>query len=286
MYFLVYPLLWIFSLLPFKILYFLSDILYLITYYIVGYRRKVVRKNLVQSFPEKTAKEIKLIEQKFYHFFCDLLLETVKEFTLNEKVVRKRVEFRNTERMVELLKENKSILIMMAHYGNWEWLTFFPVALQNADFKSFQIYKQLRNHQTDKLVYNLRKRFGGINVEKHQLLRTIFKNVQANTPGVYWMLSDQMPSIKNTGMRLTFLHQNTAVLTGTEQLSHKFDFPVFYAKITRPYRGKYIFDFIPVTEEPLQTAQNDITIKYFELLEESVLERPELWLWSHKRWKR
>jgi Kdo2-lipid IVA lauroyltransferase/acyltransferase len=284
--FLIYPLFWFFSILPFKILYVLSDFLYLIIYYIVAYRKKVVRKNLKNSFPDKSFKEIRSIERKFYHYFCDLLLETLKELTLTEVQFQKRVEYLNTDRILELLKEQKSIIIMTAHYGNWEWASYFPKLFEGTDFKSYQIYKQLRNSKTDKIVYDLRSKFGGVNIEKHQLLRRIVSNVNEKKHGVYWMIADQIPSGKNMGLRLNFLHQSTAALTGSEQLSHKFGFPVFYARITRPYRGKYSFDFIPVCEKPEEAEKNEITSVYFKLLEESIVERPELWLWSHKRWKR
>lgn len=284
--FLIYPALWFFSILPFRILYVLSDLFYLIIYYVVGYRKKVVRKNLKKSFTEKSFAEIKIIEKKFYHYFSDLILETLKELTLNEKQFSERVEYRNTERILELLKEQKSVIIMTAHYGNWEWASYFPKLFIGTDFKSFQIYKQLRSSKTDKIVYNLRSKFGGVNIEKHQLLRQMVGNVKANQHGVYWMIADQIPSEKNIGARIAFLHQDTAVLTGSEQLSKKFGFPVFYARITRPYRGKYQFDFLPVCEKPEETDKNEITTVYFKLLEESIIERPELWLWSHKRWKR
>lgn len=286
MHFIVYRIFWLVSLLPLGVLYFFSDALYLLIYYVVGYRRKIVRKNLTNSFPEKSQNEIISIERKFYHFFCDLIFETIKEITISDKEFSKRVIYVNPERVDNLLRERQSIIIMTAHYGNWEWASYFSAYLNQFGFFSFQIYKKLNNKKVDKIVYDIRSRFGAVNIEKNELLRKIIRNKTEGKVGLYGMVADQSPNMNNIAFRMEFLNQDTAVMNGSEQLAMKFGFPVYYLHINRPKRGQYVFDLVPICEDPINSEKNEITTTYFKMLEETIRSRPELWLWSHNRWKR
>jgi len=286
LYFVVYRIFWLISLLPLKVLYFISDILYLFLYYVVGYRKKVVRKNLVKSFPEKSLKEIRSIERKFFHFFCDLIFETIKEISITDKEFSKRVIYINPERVDTLLRERQSIIIMTAHYGNWEWSSYFPAYLNQFGFFSFQIYKKLKNKRVDKIVYDLRARFGAVNIEKGELLRRIIRNQAEGKIGLYGLIADQIPTKNNVAFRMQFMNQDTAVMNGSEQLAKKFGFPVYYVHLDRPKRGQYVFDLVPICEDPQNSEKDEITTKYFNMLEETIRRKPELYLWSHNRWKR
>ena len=275
---------WLFTLLPLRVLYFFSDLFYPIVYYIIRYRKSVVRTNLEKSFPDKTKKELRKIERRFYRFFCDLFLETLYEINISEAEIKRRFSFVNIEGLLEQHAGGKGILIMTAHYGNWEWGMNFPLFIAE-DIVSCQIYKGLSNKQFDRFMYNLRAKYGGINVEKRELLRTMIKYKSGNDQGIYWMISDQTPAAQKIHYWTEFLHQDTPTLTGTEQLARKFDYAVFYAEIKRIKRGYYQCELIPITLESAQTAEFEITEKYMRMLQKTIEDQPEYWLWSHRRWK-
>jgi Kdo2-lipid IVA lauroyltransferase/acyltransferase len=275
---------WIATLLPLRILYIFSDVFYPIIYYIVGYRKLVVRTNLEKSFPEKTEKELRRIERRYYRFFCDLFVESMYEIHISKTEIKRRFKFVNIEGVNQQYNEGKSVMIMTAHYGNWEWGMCFPLFLSEK-MRSYQIYKKLSNKQFDTLMYKLRAKFGGINVEKRDLLRSILRTKAEDNQGLYWMISDQTPGEKKIHYWTKFLNQDTPALTGTEQLARKFDYPVFYAEIKRIKRGYYQCEFIPISINSGQTAEFEITEKYMQLLQKTIETQPEYWLWSHKRWK-
>ena len=280
----IYAIGWVITLLPMRVLYLFSDLFYPIVYYVARYRRKVVRVNISRSFPEKTDKEVRIIEKRFYRYFCDLFVETMKEIHIGKEEIRKRMTLGNVDALTDQFAKGKSIMLMTAHYGNWEWLLNFSEVLP-VESTVYQIYKRLRNKKFDTMVYALRERYGGKNIEKRDLLRTMFGYKKDGKLGIYVMISDQTPNSKNLHYWTTFLNQDTATVTGTEQLARKFDYPVFYAEINRVKRGYYHCEFIPITLEPNQTEEFEISEKYMRLLEKTIQAHPEYWLWSHRRWK-
>jgi len=284
MFYILYAFIWIITWLPLRVLYIISDIFFPVVYYIVGYRKNVVRLNLTKSFPDKTVKERRTIERRYYHFLCDLIVETIHEMHISEKDILRRMTFGNLQDIVEQNALNKSVMIMTAHYGNWEWLLAFSLYLPEKQ-PSNPIYKRLRNERFDKLFHQLRSRYGAKLIEKKDLLRVMFKLQKEKQVANFWMISDQTPNGKNLHYWTTFLNQDTATVTGTEQLARKFDYPVFYAEINRVKRGYYHCEFIPITLEPTKTAEFEISEQYMRLLEKSIEAHPEFWLWSHRRWK-
>jgi len=284
MFYILYAFIWIITWLPLRVLYIISDIFFPVVYYIVGYRKNVVRLNLTRSFPDKTVKERRTIERRYYHFLCDLIVETIHEMHISEKDILRRMTFGNLQDIVEQNALNKSVMIMTAHYGNWEWLLAFSLYLPEKQ-PSNPIYKRLRNERFDKLFHQLRSRYGAKLIEKKDLLRVMFKLQKEKQVANFWMISDQTPNGKNLHYWTTFLNQDTATVTGTEQLARKFDYPVFYAEINRVKRGYYHCEFIPITLEPTKTAEFEISEQYMRLLEKSIEAHPEFWLWSHRRWK-
>lgn len=283
-YYILYSIVWLLTWLPLPVLYLFSDISYPIVYYVVGYRKKVVRTNLSNSFPSKSTKELRAIERKFYRFFCDLFVETMYEMHIGEKEMRKRMTYENVESIIEQYALNKSVMIMTAHYGNWEWTLGFPLFMPG-EHKSNPIYKRLRNHRFDKLIYSLRAKYGAELIEKRDLLRVMFRLQKEKKPGNFWMISDQTPNAFSIHYWTHFLNQDTPVVIGTEQLSKKFDYPVFYAEITRLKRGYYHCNFLPVALEPNKTGEFEISEKYMQLVEKTIETNPQYWLWSHRRWK-
>jgi len=284
MYYIFYAFIWLFTWLPLRILYIISDICFPVVYYLVRYRRGVVKTNISKSFPDKSEKERRRIEFRFYRFFCDLFVEMMYEMHISEQEIHKRMTFGNLNGILEQNAKNKSVMIMTAHNGNWEWTLAFSM-FSPESYPSNPIYKRLRNEQFDKLMYQLRSRYGADLIEKKDLMRVMFRLKKENRVGNFWMISDQTPNARNIHFWTHFLHQDTPTLTGTEQLARKFDYPVFYADIIRLRRGYYHCEFIPVSLEPSKTKEFEITVKYMDLLQKSIEAHPEYWLWSHRRWK-
>ena len=284
MYHILYAFLWLITWLPLRILYIISDISFPIIYYIVRYRRAVVKSNLAMSFPDKSENERRNIERRFYHHFCDLFVETMYEMHLNEKEIRRRVTYGNLDAILEQYAKGKSVMMMTAHYGNWEWPSALALYIPK-EFPLYGIYKELRNKKFNALIFSLRSKFGGIPVEKHEILRFMINLKKNGKSGNFWMISDQTPNGRNIHFWTNFLNQDTPVLTGTEQLARKFDFPVFYVEITQSKRGYYHCEFIPVSLDSAKTTEFEITEKYMHLLQKTIEAKPEFWLWSHRRWK-
>lgn len=284
MFYLLYAFIWLITWLPLGVLYVFSDFMYLIVYYIIRYRRGVVKSNLKNSFPDKTEVELRKLERQFYHFFCDVFIETVYELHISHAEMRKRMNFINSSLILEQYAKGKSCLLMTAHYGNWEWCCAFSLWLPK-DKPLYGIYKQLTNPNFDSLMCQLRMQFNGKNIEKDQLLRKMVALRKENQLAMFGMISDQSPPGHSIHYWTKFLNQDTAPLSGTELLARKFDYPVFYTEIKRVKRGYYTCEFIPVSMEPKLSAENDITECYMRLLEKSILSAPQYWLWTHKRWK-
>ena len=178
----------------------------------------------------------------------------------------------------------KSVMIMTAHYGNWEWTLAYPLVLPQ-NYTSNPIYQKQTNKKFDVLINAMRSRFGANLIERKELLKVMFQLKKEEKPGSFWMISDQTPTGAGVHTWTQFLNQDTAVITGTEQLAVKFDYPVFYAEISRIKRGYYHCEFIPISMEPTKTDKSEITGKYIQLLEKTIQKNPQYWLWSHKRWK-
>jgi KDO2-lipid IV(A) lauroyltransferase len=232
MFYILYAFVWLIAWIPLPVLYIISDIICPVVYYIVRYRRGVVRLNIAKSFPDKSEKERRTIERRFYRFFCDLFIETMYEMHISEKEILRRMTFGNLKEILEQNAKKKSVMIMTAHYGNWEWTLAFAL-FSPETYPSNPIYKRLRNERFDKLIYKLRARYGAKLIEKNDLLRVMFRLQKENEVGNFWMISDQTPNGRNIHFWTPFLHQDTPTLTGTEQLARKFDYPVFYAEINR-----------------------------------------------------
>ena len=284
MYKVFYFLIWLIAWLPLRVLYIFSDFFYLIIYYVVGYRKEVARRNIEKSFPEKSKKELRKIERRFFHYFCDLFIETFYEIHMSEKEVLRRIDFGNIEPILEQLSKGKSVLAMTSHYGNWEWGSALSLLLPR-ESPLYGIYKKLNNKKFDQLMIDLRSIFKGKTIETHNLFRTMVKMRKEGEIGVFGMISDQSPWVGNVNHFLRLLHQDTPVLDGSEQLAKKFDYPVVYIHIDRVKRGYYKCECIPIALEPKLTTELEITKKYFEILEQKIQSAPEFWLWTHNRWK-
>lgn len=284
MYYFIYTLTWLVTLLPIRLLYLISDFIYLLVYHVVKYRRKVVRKNLNNSFPEKSLSEIIKIEKKFYRHFCDIFIEMTYQFHLSQKSMLKRMVYKNPELILEQYQNNKSVMLMSAHYCNWEWSPALAMHLPK-DKNFYAIYKQLTNKHFDRLIAGIRTQYGGKVIEAKSLYPTMLKMKNNGILGTFLMAADQRPAPKSARHWVRFLNQDTAVMTGTEQLARKFNYPVILMHVERIKRGYFSCEFEMIEAEPKNTQDFIITERYMELLEEKIRKNPEYWLWTHNRWK-
>ena len=272
------------SRIPLSVMYILSDGLFYPFYYLVRYRRKITRKNLILSFPEKSANEIKTIEKKFYRFFLDIIFETCKAATISKKEIGRRMKFINPEVLNQLFLEKKSVSLYLGHYGNWEWVSSMPLYLNN-NVKCGQIYHKIRNKLVDRLLYENRIRFDAINIEMKETIRWITDNNQSQDITIIGYIADQSPRKKHLKHYLHFLNRNAPVLTGTEKIAKRYGTDAFYVDIKRIKRGYYEASFVQMHENPQSLPDFELTEIYFKLLEESIRKQPEVYLWSHNRFK-
>ena len=278
-----FPFLFIISRLPFTLIYKLSDILYFLLYKLIGYRKAVVEENLNLAFPELTDAERKSIEKRFYRHFCDLLLETIKVFSISKEELVKRFKITNPEVIHDLENRGKSVIYMCAHYNNYEWilaLRFF--GMKNT---SYGIYKRLKNKAFDHLLRKSRSKFETYLLDKQAAPKAMTQNKLKNKSANYGMIADQSPKKKYTTNWLKFLNLNTPVFTGSELLAKRLDLAVVFMRIEKVGRGRYEAVLEPITSQAKKTEPGEITKAYFKKLETQIYRRPEFYLWSHKRWK-
>ncbi len=269
------------SILPFRVLYILSDIIYIILYRIIGYRKAVVLRNIRNSFPEKTPAEHQSICNKFYHHLCDLLVESLKIFTISSEEAAKRMKLLNPELFQKYYKEGKSIILAGGHFNNWE--LFAVVIAQNIPHKALGIYQPLTNKFFDNKMRETRSRYG-LRMISTKIVKKIFEEEKANLTTTIFA-TDQSPSNPNNCYWMKFLHQDTGVLFGAEKYAKEYNYPVVYGRINKVKRGYYTFEFATVCDTPNDTPYGFITEAATKMLELDILAAPEYWLWSHKRWK-
>jgi KDO2-lipid IV(A) lauroyltransferase len=282
LYYLVLPVIYLISILPFRVLYLLSDGVYLVLYYVLGYRKKVVLENLRLSFPEKSEAEIQQVCKEFYHYFCDLFLETFKTLTISKEKMLRHCSFHpDTIALFRKLEaEKQSVVLVMGHKGNWEWAgnTFSLVCPQQL----YVIYHPLANKHFNDLMFKMRSRFG----TKLIAMQDTFRDMVANRHEINAtaFIADQAPNPKNAQW-LTFLHQDTPVFTGTERIAQKLNYPVVYVSVVRRKRGYYTVYAEILIDQPALTAAGEITISHTRKLEKDIVAQPATWLWTHRRWK-
>ncbi|MCX6333218.1 MAG: lysophospholipid acyltransferase family protein [Bacteroidia bacterium] len=281
-YYIFYGFNWIITLLPLRVLYLFSDLIFLFFYYFPGYRRKVVRTNLNNSFPDKSEKEIITIEKKFYRHLCDLFIETFKLTHLSSRQLMKRVPLTNPELLEKLYSEGRDVAAILGHFGNWEWLICLPLY---ANYKFVSIYKPLANNHFDKFMIDNRTRFGMTVTPMQHVVRDVLNNRKNKIRALYSFLTDQTPAKGDIRFWSNFLNQETPVYRGAEKIASKYDMAVIFFNIQKVKRGQYYFTIELLFEHSAGLPEYVITETHVKRLEEIIKEHPEYWIWSHKRWK-
>lgn len=272
----------LFSKLPLKVLYGLSDFIFVILYFVVGYRKDVVLQNLKHSFPAKSDSELKIIRKKFYHNFCDYLVETLKSFTISSHELRVRVQHLNQDVFHEAKKENKNVILLAGHIFNWEWFNALATIIPQE--KSFPVYRKVQSSFWEQKVKAIRNRFGNHALEAKEVIRHIFKNTNDGN-SVYMFVADQTPHSSEVTYGLEFLHQKTPAFVGYDKLSTRMDLVFVYCEMKKVKRGYYQINYHRIYPEGEKFQEYEVVRKFHKMLETTINKRPDNYLWSHRRWK-
>lgn len=280
-YYLALPFIYGISLLPFPLLYLLSDSIYILIYRVLGYRKAVVLTNLRNSFPEKDEAEIRDIASRFYRWFCDLTLETLKTLTVTPQAMRERVSFEGMGILEEYAKRMQSVILVLGHFGNWEFAGA-RYSQEKAIPQLYVIYHPLHNKGFDRLMHYMRTRHGTRLYTMRETSKSMIRDRHLLTATAF--IADQTPAPERAYW-MTFLNQDTPVFLGTEALARKLGYPVIYISITRPRRGYYRMVVETLVSDPKNTREGEITEIHTRRLERDIQDHPDLWLWTHRRWK-
>lgn len=281
-YLLVYPILWLISILPFPLLYLLSDGIYFIVYKVIGYRKKTVRANLALALPHLSDVERLSIEQKFYHHLCDMFLEMIKTLSISKTEIEKRFKFTNLEVYLELEKKNKSIALLCAHYASYEWVVSMNYHI---NFTGYGIYKKIANKHFDKLVKDIRSKFKAVLITTKQTSKIIEECANNNKLGVFGFASDQTPRWSDNLYWHHFMGIETPIHIGAEILAKRHNMNVIFLRTKKIKRGYYEATFEVITEDINSIPDYKISEDFISRVEQQIYEQPEYYLWTHKRWK-
>jgi KDO2-lipid IV(A) lauroyltransferase len=282
-YYIFYGINWIFSLLPLRILYISSDVLFLFLYYFPSYRRKIVAENLRNSFPEKSGKELALVGRKFYRHLADLFIETLKLTHLSNKELGKRFTVSNPELFETLYKSGRDLAVVHSHYNNWEWLgVCLPLF---SKYKCIGIYKPIQNRLFNRFLNNLRSRNDAELAPMNLVVRKIIENKSKNIRALYGFIADQTPAKTQIEYYTTFLNQETPVFLGIEKIAAKYDMPVVFFNVRKVRRGYYNLTIELLFDSARDLPKYLVTDTHVKRLEQIIKEKPEYWLWTHRRWK-
>jgi len=281
-YFLLRSITWIFQIFPLRVNYIFSDFFYILGYYVIRYRRGVVAKNLANSFPGKTKKERELIAKKFYKHFSDSFVETLYFDRISVAEGKNCVKFLNPELLNGYLDQGRQVLAFFGHYNNWEWFCNLPLYTTH---RTYAVYKKLKSNSFEQFYINLRSRFGAIPLERSATFRQLVSDHQKGIPSMSAFLFDQTPKSFEIQHWVNFLNQDTPSVLGAEKIAQKLDTVVLFLHSRKIKRGYYEAEFQLVTDHAGECPKFEITDKCTHLLEQQIIEHPEFWLWSHKRWK-
>jgi len=277
-----YPFLWIISILPFRIFYWLSDCVYFLVYYIIGYRKKVVRANIALALPHLSDQERLVIEKKSYQHLCDMFMEMIKTMTISSEEMNKRFVITNLELMKEYEQKEKSIMLIASHYASWEWLITLN---QKISYQGVGVYKKLSNKYFDKLIRDIRSKYNTELVTTSKTIPYIASNQKNGILTVYALASDQSPKADRIFHWKSFMGVEVPVHTGPEMLAKRYDMNVIFAKVKKVRRGYYEATLIPISDDPKSVPNFEITDAFIQEVEKQIYEAPEYYFWTHKRWK-
>ena len=273
---------WFVSILPFRLLYAVSDLLYILMYHFFRYRKQTVKDNIRLVFPEKSDLEIEIITKKFFHHFCDMILESIKSMNISLDSMKARYTFKNLDIIKDFEKQNKSIVLMCAHYGSWEWIFILQTYTTH---RGYGIYKRLQNKYFDRLIKSIRARYNSYLITTKETFSVLEEAKKNGILSMNGFASDQSPKKNKARHWNEFMGIKVPVHTGAEALAKKLDMPVVFFAVERKKRGFYEATFQTLAENPTDFKDYEITDQFLKLVEKQIHEAPEYYLWTHKRWK-
>jgi len=251
-------------------------------YHVFRYRKKTVEDNLKLVFPEKSESERKQITKEFFHHLCDMILEAIKSMNISVEDMKARFKFTNIEVIQDYEKRQKSIALMCAHYGSWEWIFILQAYTSHL---TFAIYKKLNNVYFDKLVRKIRARYDSYLITTKESINVLVENKKKGLITINGFAADQSPKKEKAYHWNTFMGIEVPVHTGAEMLAKKLDMPVVFFSVKRIKRGFYETTFQTLAEHPNEFKDYEITDQFLKLVENQIHEAPQYYLWTHKRWK-
>ena len=281
-FYLSYPFIWLFSKLPFRVLYGISDIFFFLVFHVFGYRKQVVLQNLRLVYPSKSDLELKKIRKQFFKHFVDTLIEAIKAITISKESIQKRYQYENIELIDDLYASGKSIILTGSHYGNWEWVVGMPLHTQIDCYTS---YTKIQNKNFERLIKNSRSKFGMTCLKSSEIIKGVVSNVKQQKQGLYLLVSDQSPMLHKTLYWSKFLNVKVPIFIGAETIAKKFDFAVVNMNTSKVKRGHYISEFELITDSATALEKHEITETYLRITEAHIHKNPVFYLWSHKRFK-
>ena len=282
LFYIFYPFIWLISKSPFIVLYFISDILFLLVFYIIGYRKSLVLSNLKRAFPNKTIKELLKIRRQFYHHFMDIIVEMLKTFTISNKEITKRYKYKNISLLDQVGANGKSIIIVGSHYGNWEWSIGMSA---QTSITTYGTYTEINNKLLEKKIKNTRARFGGKLLKQRDTVKEISKNYIAKNISIYGLLSDQSPQLRRSHYWTDFLGVYVPIHTGAEMLAKRYDCAFVHMEVTKLKRGYYEVVFELISDKPKEITDFKLTDIFLKKVEKQIRKQPEYYLWTHNRFK-
>ncbi len=281
-YIVLYPILWCISILPFRLLYVVSDAVYILLYRIIGYRKKVVLENLRLAFPEKTDTEIAVITKTFYHHLCDMIMEAIKSISISKAELQKRYTFTNIEVLHEFEKENRNVVLFMGHYASWEWVFILQTYINH---KGYAVYKKLSNIYFDRLVKRIRAKYNTYLITTKETFPKLVRAKKNNELTLNGFVFDQSPKLSKAIHWQDFMGINVPAHVGAEVLAKRLDMATVFLKVKKVKRGYYEATFSELSKTPKAHKDFEITDSALKLVEEQIREAPAYYLWTHKRWK-
>ena len=263
-------------------MYLFSELLFVLGYYAIGYRKRVVYQNLRRAFPEYSKAKIRRTARGFYRHLADVMIEDIAMLHMKPSRLDKMVRVEDLDALEALHRENKNITGLIGHYGNWELLTTLPL---HTPYIILSVYKPLKNKFFNRKVYQMRQRFQDVPVPMKTVYQKVIEYENQHKPYIIGFVSDQSPPRKNINYWTTFLNQQTPFFTGAEKIAKKFSHAVVFTAVKKIKRGSYRIVFRKLVDDASQTREGEITDKYVQALEEVIREDPRYWLWSHRRWK-
>jgi KDO2-lipid IV(A) lauroyltransferase len=278
----VYPIIWLISILPFRLLYLISDFFFVLLYYVVGYRKKIVLSNLQLAFPEKSTNELLKIRKKFYRHFVDVFMEMIKTFTISKNELDKHYKYTNLDLIHQLKKDGKSVILISAHYANWEWIIGMNSFI---NYNAYAAYTKISNPYFNNKLLKTREKFGVTLKQSSKIIPAVYHNYKNNIQSMYGLLSDQSPTLKKAAYWTEFMGVKVPIHTGGESLAKKYDMNIVFLDTRKLKRGYYETTFSIITNDAKKHPDFELTDIYLRKVEAQIKAQPEYYFWTHKRFK-